>query len=342
MEERLWRSPSSSYIRALPEKIGVTARSCSSALERVLSDFGLERSFAQAARLTKEHYGFEISTSTLSMVTGKHADLIAQQQQERPGVGALPADGAEQLIAQSDGSFVRIVTTDPEQADSRSSRTIDFQEARLCAATAQGSATTYYECTFGSVDSVGSLWAQAAKNAGWGLNSNIHIVGDGASWIAKQAEQVFGTQGSFLVDFYHVCEYLAAAAPSCSQEPSDWMKTCKQKLQCGQTEEVIQALKDFLEPESVPDENAPVRKAYRYLTNRADQLDYQSALEQKLPIGSGLIESAHKQVIQSRMKLPGAAWSIETAEAIIRARAFRASGYWDEYWNEQRKQKKAA
>ena len=131
-------------------------------------------------------------------------------------MGTLPADGAERLIAQSDGSFVRIVTTDPEQEDSRKSRTIDFQEARLCAATAQGSDRTYYEATFGSVDKLGSLWAHSAKNAGWALNSEIHVVGDGASWISRQAEQVFGVQGSFLVDFYHVCYYLAAAAASCS------------------------------------------------------------------------------------------------------------------------------
>lgn len=307
-----------------------------------MSDFGLEQSFSRAARSTQEHYGFEISPSTVAKVTGKHAERIAEQQKQRPAVGVLPADGAKQLIAQSDGSFVRIVTTDPQQQDARKSRTVDFQEARLCASTAQGSDTTYYEGTFGSVDSLGSLWEHSAKNAGWGLNSEIHVVADGASWIARQAEQVFGSQGSFLVDFYHVCDYLAAAASSCSEETQSWMRTQKQRLKSGKAYEVIATLKNSLEPEQVPDEEAPVRKAHRYLSNREEQLDYQSALNQELPIGSGLIESAHKHVIQARMKIPGAAWSIENAESIIRARAFRASGYWQDYWKPQRNSEMAA
>ena len=63
-----------------------------------------------------------------------------------------------------------------------------------------------------------------------------------------------------------------------------------------------------------------------------DALDYKQALEESLPIGSGLIESGHKHVLQARMKLPGAAWKIENAENMVRARALRANNQWDQYW----------
>ena len=49
----------------------------------------------------------------------------------------------------------------------------------------------------------------------------------------------------------------------------------------------------------------PVRACLRYLSNRPHQLDYKGALEKGLPIGSGEIESAHRYVIQQRLKLPG-------------------------------------
>ena len=39
--------------------------------------------------------------------------------------------------------------------------------------------------------------------------------------------------------------------------------------------------------------------AYRYLNNRRDCLDYKSALKNDLPIGSGLIESGHRHVLQA-------------------------------------------
>lgn len=320
----------------------MSQRGCSTALERALSDFGLEKSFSQATASVKEHYGFEISPTTVARVSVKHASAISEQQSERPAVGALPAQGAERLVAESDGSFVRIVTTDPDQEDSRKSRTVDFQEARLCAATEQGSDSTYYEATFKDVDSLGSLWAQCAKEAGWALDSEIHVVGDGAPWVSKQAEAIFGTQGSFLIDFYHVCEYLAAAAPCCSKEIKSWMNTQKELLKSGRADQVIATLQGSLEREDVPEENAPVRKAHRYLSNRKEQLNYDLAIAKALPIGSGLIESAHKHVIQYRLKLPGAAWSIKNAEAMIQARAFRANGFWDSYWRKQRDIKAAA
>lgn len=46
-----------------------------------------------------------------------------------------------------------------------------------------------------------------------GLNSRIHAVGHGADWIRLRCREVFGGQGHFLCDFFHVSEYLGAVAP---------------------------------------------------------------------------------------------------------------------------------
>ena len=53
------------------------------------------------------------------------------------------------------------------------------------------------------------------------------------------------------------------------------------------------------------DEQAPIRTAHRHFSNRSEQLDYPSALKKDLPIGSGLIEGAHRHVLQKRLKLVG-------------------------------------
>src|SRR5947208_3999285 len=70
---------------------------------------------------------------------------------------------------------------------------------------------------------------------------------------------------------------------------------------------------EHLEPEDTPEENAPVRNGHRYLVNRIDCLDYPRALRLELPIGSGLIESGHRHVLQARLKKGGAAWLVENA-----------------------------
>ena len=75
-----------------------------------------------------------------------------------------------------------------------------------------------------------------------------------------------------------------------------------------------------------------LRACYRYLSNRTEQLDYKTAIEQELPIGSGEIESAHRYVIQKRMKLPGAWWKSENVDSMLALRVLRANEQWDAYW----------
>ena len=95
---------------------------------------------------------------------------------------------------------------------------------------------------------------------------------------------------------------------------------------------MIQVLKKHLESEEVADKDAPVRRCCRYIENRPGQFDYQGALIDKLPIGSGEIESGNRSVIQKRLKIPGAWWKINTAEHMLALRCTRINGDWMKYW----------
>jgi hypothetical protein len=90
-----------------------------------------------------------------------------------------------------------------------------------------------------------------------------------------------------------------------------------------------------MEPEAVPNAEAPVRACYRYLTNRLGQLDYPAALEAGLPIGSGEVESAHRYVIQERLKIAGAWWKEEQAQDMLALRVCRANHDWEAYWSQR-------
>ena len=48
------------------------------------------------------------------------------------------------------------------------------------------------------------------------------------------------------------------------------------------------------------------------------------------------IESSHRHVIQKRLKISGAWWKVENANALIQLRVARANGYWEGYWKEQK------
>jgi len=128
----------------------------------------------------------------------------------RAALRLLPSLGQEHVIAEADGTMICTV----KPGNRKGKRPREWKEMRLVATQAKGRATTVYGATFGSVEQTALRWGHCARDAGWGLNSHIHVVGDGAEWIRLQSLEVFGKQGSFLCDFFHVSEYLGAAAPN--------------------------------------------------------------------------------------------------------------------------------
>lgn len=186
------------------------------------------------------------------------------------------------------------------------------------------------------VDEVGKILFDCACHAGFGCKTYLHAVGDGAAWINGQIEKQFGAQGHYLIDFYHTCEYVGNAAKTCAGESDTkaWIEQQKAALKSGQAQKVIEALEPYLEASDVEDKNAPVRACHRYLSNRTKQLDYPGARTKGLPIGSGEIESAHRYVIQKRLKIAGAWWKAPNVSPMLALRVIRANGYWKQYWRD--------
>jgi hypothetical protein len=332
IEESIWRNSASSYVREFAHRIGVTNRGRSRRLERILTDFGSEHSFAKADLRLAEHYGFSLNASAIRETTLRHARRAKAQMEAayEKSFRTLPAQGAEHVVAEADGTMICTMPSTRR----KQKRPREWKEMRLVTARAQGRVESVYGATFGGVESVGRRWGHCTREAGWGLRSRIHIVADGAEWIRLQSQEVFGEAGSFLLDYFHASEYLAAAAEHCRPKaPRSWRRTQQKRLKRGAVTSILKELDEYQENAAIPDENAPVRVARRYLGNRRDQLDYPRALRLDLPIGSGLIESGHRHVLQARLKQPGTAWLAENADAIAQLRVLRANGHWNLLWN---------
>jgi len=333
VEQLFWQE--GHVLRPFCRSAGISCRGYSQPLPRRLTDFGADLAFGQVPAKLKEHYGMEVPISAVRTITEAQASHIhAQEHFQTP----LPAQGVPWIIAETDGSMIPIVATAPPQpggtgGDRRKTRQVRWQEARLSLAHAHGSVTPRFAATFGEPEGVGEQLRDCAIRVGFGLTSRVHSVGDGAPWIADQVHRVVGPQGRDLVDFYHLSEYLAAAAPRCAPEtPAQWLAQQQTQLKQGDVAGVQAALVPHLEALEVTDKAAPVRCCSRYLTNRPGQFEYQQALAAGLPIGSGEIESAHRYVIQQRLKLAGAWWKEETAADMLALRTLRANGEWNQYW----------
>lgn len=314
---------------------GIETRGYSLVLQRRITDFGAETPFNKVNERLKEHYGITVPENSARTITLRHAHQTKIYQDGQ--LGKIESLGKACIISETDGSMVPIVKTrdfmESEKIDRRKGKQLIYREAKLTLAHEKGSTTPIFSATFEDAKKAGEHVLHCVKSVGVNEETKVHCVGDGAVWIANQIEEQFGANGTYLIDFCHLCDYLSAAAPSCSPNNEKiWLDKQKELLKESLWPQVLLVLQPYLESQEVPEENAPVRACYRYIKNRPHQLDYKDAIDNELPIGSGEIESAHRYVIQKRLKIAGA-WRLEAnAEDMLALRVSRANNEWESYW----------
>jgi hypothetical protein len=232
-------------LRPFCVRAAVEPRGTSRRLQRVLVDFGSEESFARAAQRVQEHYGVEVALGRLRRHTLEHGAQMSAL--EIPP----PRDAAAVLVTQMDGSLIPLVAPSAHGADRRKGKQLHWREVRLCLARAKDSVTPCYGATLGSVGVAGALWRQTAVAAGLGEATHVHGLGDGADWLTTQFQEQFGAQGDYLVDFWHVSEYLGAAATAIQPEKAQpWRRRQQGRLLANHVSAVLRALAPHVEPET--------------------------------------------------------------------------------------------
>ncbi len=156
-------------------------------------------------------------------------------------------------------------------------------------------------------------------------------VADGAPWIWNWIENAY-SETTQILDFYHAAEKLGACAKSYFPEEQQrklWLEAQKQRLLNNEVDGVIGTV------EQLPSvRNKEARKAredlLRYYRTNQHRMQYKTYLQQGYLIGSGPIESAHRHVVQHRLKLSGQRWSKPGAQSIVNLRAYQKSNRWSE------------
>ena len=181
----------------------------------------------------------------------------------------------------------------------------------------------------GDADAIFShLWAQL-RELGWlGKNTVVVVIGDGAEWIWKRAT-IFSSRCEIL-DFWHAVEHAWGFARLCygegSRQADRWVHNIAEDLRAGKIETVITRL-ERMRPRS-----AQVRESLdgliRYYRENASRMHYDEYLRLGYGIGSGAVESAHKQVIHSRFRQAGMRWSEAGARRLLALRLLLLNQNW--------------
>ena len=137
-----------------------------------------------------------------------------------------------------------------------------------------------------------------------------------------------------VVDFFHVCEHLSRLSELFFKDPSDakaWYEKQRTILKedPNGAAKVIRAVRYR---RGKAKENPEIESELKYLQRNRKRMNYFELQQNKLPIGSGVVEAACKNLIGARMKKSGMRWTIDGGQTVLTLRSLILSNRWEQFW----------
>ena len=137
---------------------------------------------------------------------------------------------------------------------------------------------------------------------------------DGGRGFWRVYRQCFANCAIGILDFYHAAGHLwratAALFDGHSPDAIQWFKRWRSLLRHGHHQTVLDSLVALVSPDLAQGEDLEtIRQVQAYFQTHQLHIRYHSFKRQQCPLGSGMIESACKWLIQQRFKGVGMRWS---------------------------------
>lgn len=190
-------------------------------------------------------------------------------------------------------------------------------------------------CAIAGCGRIGAGWERLSRRMGLEHSDQLGVIADGARWIWEQAAKRLSPRSRWCVDVYHVSQHLHECGKALLGEGEaarDWARARLMHALAHNGPALIAHLRR--ERSACPDgpKAAALGRLLNYLRDNRDSLWYRDRLREGLPIGSGLIEGACKNMIGARLKANSARWRIRRVERIGALRCLDSSGLWESYW----------
>ena len=161
--------------------------------------------------------------------------------------------------------------------------------------------------------------------------------------LIERAMKKHNVKATIVMDFIHVLEYVWKAAWCFYKKGDDkveaWVEKNALKILHGHGNQVAKGMRISATKQGlIKREN--IDKCADYLLKNKLRLQYGKALKKGYPIASGVIEGACRHIINDRLDITGARWSLKGAEAILKLRSLKSSGDFNDYWLFHKKQSK--
>jgi hypothetical protein len=309
----------------LPEEGELTAE-----MEKRVLDFALNDVYGECAARWMLHYREPVSDNLFRRVVERVGDQCTEADQGRLQEALKPRGAAaDVLVVEVDGSMLPIRGDEP------------WKEAKVgltyhhdTAANEPMPGSARYVAVVGGVGNFAPVLEEALEVENIDDVKTVVWVGDGAVCNWTLADQL-APDAVQILDWCHAVEHAMTCGKILLGDESPWLplweRRAKELLLAGIPEAVIAELMDCLP--LVPrgrgqrEMLGAVEDLVRYYRTNANRMKYRLYRESGYPIASGAIESAHRHVLQTRMKRAGQRWAIRNARRMARLRAaYRTAG----------------
>ncbi len=273
---------------------------------------------------------------------------------DRPGGQAEPI---KRLYVETDGVFARlrrdsvVMEQDEQEREGDVYRDIKVgavflgQPGRERSALAPGvfvdtAGPIQYVARRASVDAFAPLLYALAQKAGITRAEHVVVLGDGAHWIWRIAEEQFPGAVQIVDEYHareHVWEVARAAFAAEASHKEQWATHVSDLLAHGQIEDVIAAIARLPPMSPPPGKSRSIPEIETdYFRTNAERMRYPSFRAQGMHVGSGIAEAACKVVVSTRAKRSGMRWTPAGLDAILALRTAVLNGSFDQRWQELR------
>lgn len=332
-------------------ELDIEGTAYSPAVRRMMALVGSEGSFEQGRQQLEQLAGLEVTTKAVERQAEAIGEDIASREQAHlqeaiqlrlPQIQIPPIPF---MYVEMDGTGIPVVAAETEGRQGKTEgQAAHTREVKLgCVFTQTGTDeegrpvrdedSTTYTGAIETAEQFGPRIYREAWDRGWDRAQTRVVLGDGAPWIWNIAEEHF--PGAIqIVDLYHARQHLWELAsklyPADEKRRKGWGLRLEKTLDSGNVETVVKKLRAVSTDSSALAQ--VIENEAAFFERNAERMRYARFREQKLFVGSGVVEAGCKTVIGRRLKMSGMFWTVRGANSIIALRCNRISGKFPDYW----------
>lgn len=299
---------------------------------------GASLPFREAAEHLAALLGLHLSAGTICRQSEQagRGELAVQQEQAKPRADCPEEEAAECMVMSGDGAFVPLVHGVWGEVKQLAFGHIQQRENAQGEQESQSSQSSYF-ARLAEVSAFSDQASSEVRRRGIERAKVVVAVQDGAEWL-QGVVQDHRADAIRILDFAHAAQRVAAIGEQLRlmghSLPADWLSTLLHRLKHEGADGVLKHLHTSSEQVGRPE---AIEEHLRYLCKRTAQMDYPTFRKQGYPIGSGIVESGNKVVMQARLKGAGMHWLPANVNPMLALRMALCNQRWQEGWAAQRR-----